>query len=245
MSVENSESAAVLAPAGASPAVYAATVRLPDFWQNDPEPWFQHIEAQFHLRGITTDDTKYFHVVAALDPATTRRLMGLLRDPPPTGKYAALKNELLHRFQLSDMERADRLLSLSGLGDSKPSELMENMLALLGSGDVSFLFTHLFLRQLPTPVRTALANSPLVRTKDYRGLAEEADRLVLASRQSAVHALLPGSPDDDAVEVAAVTERRKKRDELCYYHRRFGGKAHRCIPPCSFRPQGNEKAVAR
>ena len=47
--------------------VYAATVKLPDFWQHNPRPWFQHIEAQFQLRGITQDTTKYFHVVAALE----------------------------------------------------------------------------------------------------------------------------------------------------------------------------------
>lgn len=243
MSTEASSSAA----AAAAPAVFAATVKLPDFWQHDPEPWFQHVEAQFRLRGITTDETKYFHVVAALDSATTRRLMGLLRDPPPDNKYTALKNNLLQLYQLSDMERADRLLSLSGLGDSKPSELMENMLALLGSGDVSFLFTHLFLRQLPPPVRTALATSPLIRTKDYRGLAVEADRLLLASRQFSVHAMLPAECDG-AVDVAAVSERygkKKKKGGLCYYHHRFGEKAHRCVPPCSFRQPGNEEAGAR
>ncbi|CAL9696567.1 unnamed protein product [Knipowitschia caucasica] len=242
MSTDASSSAS----AAAAPAVFAATIRLPDFWQNDPEPWFQHVDAQFHLRGITTDDTKYFHVVAALDSATTRRLMGLLRDPPAANKYEALKRALLQLYQLSDMERADRLLSLTGLGDSKPTELMENMLALLGSGDVSFLFTHLFLRQLPPQVRTALANSPLIRTKDYRGLAEEADRLLLASRQVSVHALLPCVPEsEDTVDVAAVTERRKKENGLCFYHHRFGVKARRCIPPCSFQRPGNERAGAR
>ena len=232
------------APAAASPAVYAAAIKLPEFWQHDPAPWFQHIEAQFHLRGITVDDTKYYYVVAALDASTTRRVMGFLREPPADGKYNALKTQLLRLFQLSDAERADRLLSLNGLGDSKPTELMENMLALLGSGDATFLFVQLFLRQLPTPVRTALATSPLVRTKDYRGLAEEADRILLASRQYVAAAV---SPSDQAV--AAVSERREQtqRDDggLCYYHRRFGAKAKRCVPPCCYGSQGNARAGAR
>ena len=67
------------------------------------------------------DDTKYYHVVAALDSATTRRVMGCLRDPPANGKYDALKAQLLRLFQLSDTERAERLLSLNGLGDGKPT----------------------------------------------------------------------------------------------------------------------------
>ena len=143
------------------------------------------------------------------------------------------------------MERADRLLSLTGLGDSRPSELMENMLALLGSGDTSFLFTHLFLHQLPPPVRTVLVNSPLIRTTDYRGLAEKADRLLLASKQFSVHALLPCVQDNDnSVEVAAVMQRRKRESSVCFYHRRFGVKARRCVPPYSFQQPGNEKASA-
>ena len=78
-------------PPAVAPAVCAATIKLPGFWQHDPAPWFQHIEAQFHLRGITVDDTKYYHVVAALDSSTTRRVMGFLRDPPAAEKYNALK----------------------------------------------------------------------------------------------------------------------------------------------------------
>ena len=141
-------------------AIYAATVKLPDFWQNNPRSWFQHIEAQFQLRGITQDVTKYFHVVAALDASTTARCMARLEAPPAVGKYDALKAFLVDLFELSELEKADRLLSLNGLGDSKPSELMERMLAVLGSADPSFLFAHIFLRQLPAPGHIALASSP-------------------------------------------------------------------------------------
>lgn len=94
--------------------------------------------------------------------------MGLLRDPPARGKYNALKAQLLRVFQLSNAEHAVRLLSLNSLGNSKPTKLMENMLALLGSRDASFLIIQLFLSQLPPPVCTALASSPLLRTKDYQ-----------------------------------------------------------------------------
>lgn len=88
------------------------------------------------------DVIKYYHVVTARDSSPTHRITGLLRNPPE--------------------KRAERLLSLSGLGDSKPSELIENMLDLLGSGDPSFLFVQLFLRLLPPLVHTSLASTPLV-----------------------------------------------------------------------------------
>ncbi|XP_035764445.1 uncharacterized protein LOC118454313 [Neolamprologus brichardi] len=120
--------------------------------------------------------------------------MTLLRDPPAQGKYTALKALLLRRYSLSDAERAEKLLSLAGLGDGTALELMESMLSLLGADDGGFLFTHLFLRQLPAPVRAGLANSPLLATKDYRSLAEEADRILLATRSFSVQAIVQDSP---------------------------------------------------
>ncbi len=168
--------------------------------------------------------------------------MALLEAPTATGKYGTLKSFLLRLFEL---EKADRLLSLNGLGDSKPSELMERMLTVLGSADPSFLFTHIFLRQLLAPIHTALASSPLSSSKDYRALAEEADRIFLANQLQFVHALLPHQRDstpqllleDTAGTAAAVTARRQRDDGLCYYHARFGAKAKQCRKPCRETPR--------
>ncbi|CAI5688240.1 unnamed protein product [Oreochromis niloticus] len=118
----------------------------------------------------------------------------LLRDPPTRGKYAALKELLLRRYALSDAERAEKLLSLSGLGGGTALELMERMLSFLGPDDGGFLFAHIFLRQLPAAVRAGLANSPLLGTKDYRSLAEDVDRILLATCAFHDHDLVPASP---------------------------------------------------
>ena len=224
-------------------ATFAVALKLPDFWLHDPPSW-------------TSDDTKYHHVVASLDPLATRRAMTLLRDPPAQGKYAALKELLLRRYALSDAERAEKLLNLSGLGGGTALELMENMLSLLGPDDGGFLFAHLFLRQLPAAVRAVLANSPLLPAKDYRSLAEEADRILLASRTFDVHALAtdspaapstppPASPGASApLLTAGIATRRHGGKNICFYHQRFGDRARRCLPPCAFTAQGNGPASA-
>lgn len=100
--------------ANAGANIYAATIKLPDAQQ-----WFQHIKAQFQLRGITQDVTKYFYIVAVLDASTTARVIVLLEAPPADGKYNALKAFLLP-YELWEVERADGLLSLNSLGNSKP-----------------------------------------------------------------------------------------------------------------------------
>ncbi|CAI5688937.1 unnamed protein product [Oreochromis niloticus] len=233
-------------------ATFVVVLKLLDFWLHDPPSWFVHVEAQFTLRGISADDTKYHHVVASLDPLATRCVMTLLWDPPAQGKYAALKELLLRRYALSDAERAEKLLNLSGLGGGTALELMENMLSLLGPDDGGFLFAH----QLTAAVRAVLANSPLLPAKDYRSLAEEADRILLASRTFNVHALatdppvapstpLPASPGASApLLTAGIATRRHRRKSICFYHQHFGDRARRCLPPCAFTAQGNGPASA-
>ena len=51
----------------------------------------------------------------------TARAMVLLVAPPVTGKSGTLKTFLLRLFELSELEKVDRLLSLNGLGDGKPT----------------------------------------------------------------------------------------------------------------------------
>ncbi|GFR76394.1 retrovirus-related Pol polyprotein [Elysia marginata] len=113
-------------------AVESVAIKLPTFWVTSPLAWFAQTEAQFALRNITQDETKYFHVLAALDTNTATRALSLLTAPPPSNKYGALKEFLISAFGLTDEERASTLLDLRGLGDYKPSELVDNMLSLLG-----------------------------------------------------------------------------------------------------------------
>ena len=46
--------------------VFAVSVKLCDFWDEDPESWFDRADNQFRIRGIKEDATKFSHVVQAL-----------------------------------------------------------------------------------------------------------------------------------------------------------------------------------
>ena len=60
---------------------HAVSLKLPTFWSSQPEVWFAQAEAQFNLRKITADDTKYYYVLAALDQPTATRLLDLISPP--------------------------------------------------------------------------------------------------------------------------------------------------------------------
>ena len=153
---------------------HAVSLKLHTFWTAQPEVWFAQAEAQFNLRGITADDTKYYYVLAALDQETATRVLDLISQPPADNKYEALKTRLSDTFGLNKRERASRLLHFRPLGDLKPSALMDEMLALLGDHLPCLLFEQLFLERLPEDIRIQLVDAKI---EDHRQLAKRADAL--------------------------------------------------------------------
>ena len=51
--------------------VNAIPVKLPLFWSGNPEVWFKQVESSFSTRKITVQQTKFYHVIQALDNSTT------------------------------------------------------------------------------------------------------------------------------------------------------------------------------
>ena len=211
------------------PTVAAVAIKLPSFWTRKAEIWFAQAEAQFLIRGIVDETTKYAHVVTALDDDTAGRVIDILRSPPKQ-PYSVLKDRLIKAFDLSEQERAARILDTNGLGDNKPSELLDRMLELVPTGQTpGFLFKEVFLRQLPYDVRSHLAQQEF---PDLRDLAKAADKQFLSSG----HRIQSVKPT--AASVKPTT------DKICWIHRKYKSQARRCIPPCSFHDshQGNDQA---
>ena len=208
-------------------------VKVPAFWTNNPKAWFSQLEAQFGLRNVTVDDTKFWYVVSNLDRDAADRCTAFLEAVPDTDKYPAIKRHLIRCFDLSDEERADRLLDLNQLGDRRPSELADVILRLCGTRDLNFLLRRIFMRALPCRIRSAIATC---HVKGLQELAAEAD---LAMTSTAADT--PVTPLSNCTErssndlnIDAVNPSRKRN--LCYYHQRFGARALRCRQPCDWQP---------
>lgn len=78
--------------------VSMVSIKLPSFYQEDPQGWFLQAEAQFGICGVTADDTHYWYVMAALDAETTSHVGRTLKSTAPGKKFPALEDFLLAAF---------------------------------------------------------------------------------------------------------------------------------------------------
>ena len=72
--------------------INGVTVKLPDFYEHDPEMWFVRAECQFRTRGIKDDLTKFDHIVQCLSEKVARRVRKIILFPPATQRVATLKS---------------------------------------------------------------------------------------------------------------------------------------------------------
>ena len=93
-------------------------------------------------------------MIQALDNNTAERVQNIILDPPEN-PYEAIKAAPVKAFGRTLAEKDQELLNLNGLGDKKPSELLQHMKNL--NADPNTLFKALFLAQLPSDVRRILA----------------------------------------------------------------------------------------
>ena len=116
-------------------------------------------------------------------------------------------------------------MHLQPLGDQKPSQLMEEMLTLLGEHSCCFLAEQLFLEQLPLDLQLQLANDDF---SNPRALAAKADVLGNAKCQSMSASVNRVTTQQQQKK----QDKPKESDDWCYYHKNFGNSARNCKAPC-------------
>lgn len=245
-------------PAAGAEQAAAVSVKLPDFWKNDPNMWFAQAEAQFHLARITQDETMFWHIVARIDQSVICHISDLVNTPPAANKYKAVKDRLITRFALSPQARIEQLLGASDLGDLRPSHLLARMQEIATGLNVDeSIMKTLFLQRIPSHARAILSISDGSLNK----LAEMADRMLDSSSSSVTScaAATPGSSSSldlnslkGEIELLTAEIRRLRaraigprsrsssrpniagEETICWYHRKYGGRAEHCRAPCSF-----------
>ncbi|XP_075982478.1 uncharacterized protein LOC142980785 [Anticarsia gemmatalis] len=143
--------------ADVSSEVCRVGVKMPPFWANEPVLWFAQLESQFALSNITTDVTKFYHVIANLDYKYVSEVKDIINKPPGENKYEKLKSELISRLSESKEQRVRQLLTLEELGDRKPSQFLRHLRSLAGSEVPDDFIRSLWTSRLPAHMQTIMA----------------------------------------------------------------------------------------
>ena len=109
--------------------VAKVSVKLPDFWTEDPDLCLLHAEAAFRNAQITQSITKFDHIVQKIMVSVLGLIMGSATSSETP--YEELKAKLVSSYTLSSWQKVSKLIHHPGLGDHRPTALMEAMLALL------------------------------------------------------------------------------------------------------------------
>jgi len=221
-------------------------IKLPTFWTKNPRSWFVSVEAQFQRAKITQEETRYWHVLAVL-PCEVIDSIHSITENPGEQPYTALKNKLLGTYTPSAWKAIWHVFDMPNLAtDQKPSTLLDNMVAGLPKEvktDNPMLHA-LFLRKLPAFVRAPLM---AVKFESIQQMASQADEIWGGQdEQVASNAISERSPRSPRRSSSKRPPRRADtpgRHKLCFYHHRFGKRANKCEPPCTWQESGNALAA--
>lgn len=183
-------------PTAASMVNAVAEVKLTAFYENDPELWFSIIEAQFESRKITSERSKYFHVVSHLSSSTAQLVKNIISSGFADGKLEQLKQALITNFAETATEKFEKLISSEPLGDMKPSLALNKIKALASDTVTEEFIKKLWLMRLPQSIKQVLSAS----SDPLDNLSQMADRMWEVADRGTICSVSQGNPLDKTLQ---------------------------------------------
>lgn len=241
----------------------AVAIHTAKFWPEKPALWFAQLDAQFALRGITQEETRYWHVVAQLDVRSAQEVEDVLLNPPAENKYTKLKDELIARLSTSKQRKLKQLLEHEEKGDRTPSQFLRHMRSLAGDDVPEEFIRTLWTSRLPVSMQSVLATQDGVELDKMAVLADRIAEVAPAQASAPpaagnvaavgdinalvdqiaalVTAKLEGRGRPRTRSVSGSRQRRRSRShteerpkDVCWYHWRFKERSTKCRMPCSY-----------
>ena len=221
--------------------VNAATIKPPAFMETAVPGWFSIIEAQFHLRNITSESTKFYSVIAALPAEVISRM------PPTTlnldtSDYKTLKDGLISSYEKTKPELLDRLMKTTSIS-GRPSVYLQEMINTASRiGVTDDIIRHKFLQALPSTISPVIASQ---KGLDLSQLGNLADELLPYFSQSSVMSVPQQKPrysnvsnaekkDGNTTPIGVRPFNKDQRPKVCRAHIYFADRARTCKPWCKW-----------
>ncbi|GBM89292.1 hypothetical protein AVEN_88460-1 [Araneus ventricosus] len=221
------------------------------------------LESQFKLYSISTDETKFHTVVAALDSKVLSYVCDVVDNPSADNKYDALKTRILNYFSLSQSTKLLVLLQDLQLEDKKPTQLLQEMRKLASEKVSEDVLKKIWMQRLPTSIQQILS----VSNDNFDGLSLIADKVnevshfdtivnAVDSDNSAIQSFREeiaelraeikrisrpifrqsskGRQNSKSRVRSTSNSRKSQLKRICWHHRRFAQNAAKCVSPCDF-----------
>jgi len=175
------------------------------FWTHKPRVWFTQTESAFNRCLVTEERMKFDLVMAQLSEDTLNHVESVVEAPELLERpYHALKTRLLEVYQPDTWEQVAKVLHWRELGDQRPSQLMDQLLATLPPGETpGLLFKGIFLDRMPTDLRAHVQGA--AEQQSCRQLAVACDAVWLARvKRPAKVAAVTDQVEGVAEQVAAM-----------------------------------------
>ena len=135
----------------------AAAVHLADYYAENPTAWFAFVDSVFETSRIRASRTKFNYAFQKL-PLSMFDTISDIQQASATSEdpYGELKTRLTNSFGLGKEARLAAFLDHPGLGDFKPSVLLDRIWA-LRPDSVDAIAYAIFYRRLPAYIVSAAA----------------------------------------------------------------------------------------
>ncbi|XP_063634641.1 uncharacterized protein LOC134805258 [Cydia splendana] len=158
------------------------------------------MEAQFAIAGISSDTTKFNHVIGQLEHKYAVEVKDIISNPPADNKYEKIKSQLISRISVSKEQKFLQLMKHEELGDRKPSRFLRHLRALAGEGIPEDFLKTVWISRLPGNLQALITSQAKATLEE---LAESADKVYdVAPQTLQVHALGTTTHGTEISEIA-------------------------------------------
>ena len=216
--------------------IFHVTVKAPPFMETAVSGWFQILEAQFSLRNINNNETKFFHVLANLPPETVSRVPSNILE---NHHFSELKNFVKELYEKTKPELFEKLISATSMTGKPSTFLHEIQLTASKVGVTDDLVRHKFIQALPSSISPVIAAQKDLTIAQIGKLADE---LMPFSQQQQCFAIpkekklsydkFRRDRDNFTIPMGLKPFKNDQRPRICRFHLYFAEKAKHCKPWC-------------
>lgn len=222
-----------------APALNLVGIKMPAFMETAASAWFSILEANFHIRSITSEETKFFHLIATLPPEVITKISATVMNAK---KYTDAKEIVIAIHEKTKPELFSKLITKTSM-TGRPSYYMQELNGIASKVGVGEdLVRHQFIQALPPTISPVLAAQRDLTLTQLGNLADELTPFfqqalhVKSNAQSHHERASPSfqKKDNSKIPIGLRPFNEQQRPRICRGHIYYADKSRTCKPWCRY-----------